>query len=102
MPARHLVDLTWPEVAAVASSTLLAVPLGATEQPGPHLPIGPDTTIATALATRLSAARPHATVAPAVASGSSAQPAGSAGTTSLGGPAPPHAVARLLRRPSPS
>src|SRR3546814_11355710 len=89
MPARHLVDLTWPEVAEVASSTLLAVPLGATEQHGPHLPIGTDTTIATALADRLSEARPDVIVAPAVAYASSGEHAGFARTISNGGPAPP-------------
>src|SRR3546814_9414987 len=97
MPARHLVDLTWPEVAKVAASTLLAVPLGATEQHGPHLPIGTDTTIATALADRLSEARPDVIVAPSVAYGSSGEHAGFAGTISIGGPATSNVVVELVR-----
>jgi creatinine amidohydrolase len=36
---------------------LLVFPLGATEQHGPHLPLGTDTTIAIALADRLAAVR---------------------------------------------
>src|SRR3546814_13233354 len=88
MPARHLFDLTWPEVAEVASSTLLAVPLGATEQHGPHLPIGTDMTIATALVDRFSEARLDVIAAPALHSGFSRTHAGLAGTLSIGHPPP--------------
>ena len=38
-----------------AIGDLLVVPLGATEQHGPHLPLGTDTIIATALASTLDA-----------------------------------------------
>jgi len=48
---RHLADLTWPEVAELArGGAVLAVPVGATEQHGPHLPLSTDTDVACALA----------------------------------------------------
>src|SRR3954469_23792251 len=62
---------------------VLAVPLGATEQHGPHLPLGTDTTIAIALASRLAAQR-DVVVAPALPYGSSGEHAGFAGTLSIG------------------
>jgi mycofactocin system creatininase family protein len=92
-----LADLTWPEVAMVAGQTLLAVPLGATEQHGPHLPIGTDTTVAVALADRLAASRGDVLVAPAVAYGSSGEHAGFPGTLSIGGPATATVVVELVR-----
>lgn len=60
------------------------VPLGATEQHGPHLPLGTDTTIALALATGLVAARRDAVVAPPLPYGSSGEHAGFPGTLSIG------------------
>ncbi|ELZ11577.1 hypothetical protein C479_06931 [Halovivax asiaticus JCM 14624] len=45
----HLPDVTWPEVAAYDESIAL-VPLGSTEQHGPHLPEGTDHMIARGLA----------------------------------------------------
>ena len=50
-----LAELTWPTVAqAVAAGvTTVILPLGATEQHGPHLPLGTDTWRAVALAERL-------------------------------------------------
>jgi mycofactocin precursor peptide peptidase len=62
-----------------ASGELLVVPLGATEQHGPHLPLGTDTIIANALAASL-----DAVVAPALPYGSSGEHAGFAGTLSIG------------------
>ncbi|GAA4617881.1 mycofactocin biosynthesis peptidyl-dipeptidase MftE [Saccharopolyspora hordei] len=75
-----LADLTWPDLAAPA---LLAVPVGATEQHGPHLPLTVDTEIAVALCRRLARARP-VLVAPPVAYGSSGEHAGFPGTLSIG------------------
>ena len=81
----RLADLAWPDVAERASAgALLAVPLGATEQHGPHLPLATDTDIAVALCERLSEARPAVLVAPAVPYGSSGEHAGFAGTLSIG------------------
>jgi mycofactocin system creatininase family protein len=76
--------LVWPDVAARAGGSVLAVPIGATEQHGPHLPLSTDTDIAVEMATRLAAARPDVLVAPAVAYGSSGEHAGFAGTLSIG------------------
>ena len=77
----RLADLTWPEVPA---SAILAVPVGATEQHGPHLPLSTDTDIALVLCDRLAAHRPDVLVAPPVAYGSSGEHAGFAGTLSIG------------------
>ncbi len=80
-----LADLTWPEAARLAASgALLAVPVGSTEQHGPHLPLSTDTDIAVALAVRLAARRPGVVVAPPVSYGSSGEHAGFAGTLSIG------------------
>lgn len=70
----------WPEV----GESLLAVPLGATEQHGPHLPLDTDTTIAAALARGLAARIPDVVVAPAVPYGASGEHAGFPGTLSIG------------------
>ncbi|MDT4928711.1 MAG: mycofactocin precursor peptide peptidase [Pseudonocardiales bacterium] len=80
-----LADLTWPEIAErAASGALLAVPVGATEQHGPHLPLSTDTDVAVALCERLAAARVNVLIAPPVAYGSSGEHAGFAGTLSIG------------------
>ena len=64
---------------------MLVIPLGATEQHGPHLPLDTDTVIASALASRLREARPDSVVlAPAVPYGSSGEHAGFPGTLSIG------------------
>lgn len=76
--------MAWPDVEALASSSILAVPVGSTEQHGPHLPLSTDTDIAVALATRLSEAIPRVIVAPALPYGSSGEHAGFAGTLSIG------------------
>jgi len=82
--AERLASMTWPEVAGVCSTTVLVVPVGSTEQHGPHLPLSTDTDIAVALANRLAAARPDVVVAPAVPYGSSGEHAGFPGTLSIG------------------
>jgi creatinine amidohydrolase len=80
-----LADLTWPEAARLAAEgALLAVPVGSTEQHGPHLPLSTDTDIAAALAVRLAALRPGVVIAPPVSYGSSGEHAGFAGTLSIG------------------
>lgn len=84
--AEQLSAATWCEVAASAAvgPTTLLVPLGATEQHGPHLPIGTDTAIAVALAETAARRVPGAVVAPALAYGSSGEHQGFAGTLSIG------------------
>ena len=78
-------DLTWPQAQRLAAAgAMLAVPLGSTEQHGPHLPLSTDTDIAIALAARLAARRADVVVAPPVGYGSSGEHAGFAGTISIG------------------
>jgi creatinine amidohydrolase len=87
---------TWPEVTA-SGERILAVPLGSTEQHGPHLPLATDTIVAVALAERLAAARADVVVAPALPYGSSGEHAGFAGTLSIGQAALETVVVELVR-----
>lgn len=81
----HRLDaVAWPAIAAVAGGRILVVPLGSTEQHGPHLPFGTDTEIAVAVADRLAAVRTDVVVAPALPYGSSGEHSGFAGTLSIG------------------
>ena len=80
----RLEDLLWTEVDERAARSLLAVPVGSTEQHGPHLPLATDTLIATELCLRLAARRTDVLVAPAVAYGSSGEHAAFPGTLSIG------------------
>ncbi|CAB4903281.1 unannotated protein [freshwater metagenome] len=81
MPA--LSDLRWTELPD-ASGLLLVVPVGATEQHGPHLPFTTDTDIAVALAEGLDRERDGVVVAPPVAFGSSGEHQAFPGTLSIG------------------
>lgn len=94
---RELGSLTSPTVAARAASSLLVVPLGSTEQHGPHLPLTTDVVVACALADRLAAARDDVLVAPALPYGSSGEHAGFAGTLSIGQAALELVVVELVR-----
>jgi mycofactocin precursor peptide peptidase len=91
--------VTWPEVRdrAAAAPTTLLVPLGATEQHGPHLPLGTDTTIAVALAEAAAARVPGAVVAPALPYGSSGEHQDFAGTLSIGAAATELVLVELAR-----
>ena len=99
MPGRltHLSDARWTELTDRAPDSLLAVPLGSTEQHGPHLPLSTDTDIAVALAERLASQRPLVVVAPALPYGSSGEHAGFAGTLSIGQAALEQVVIELVR-----
>lgn len=77
-------SLTWPDAEARAARSILAVPLGSTEQHGPHLPLSTDTDIAVALADALSVRVPDVIVAPAIPYGASGEHAAFAGTVSIG------------------
>ena len=79
-----LAGATWQQVDATARRGLLAVPLGSTEQHGPHLPLDTDTRIADALARGLAGARPDVVVAPALSYGASGEHAGFPGTLLIG------------------
>ena len=82
---RRLDALTWPEIGSLLASgcRTVVVPLGATEQHGPHLPLATDSTIAAALAGRLCARVPEALAAPVVALGCSAEHLDFPGTASV-------------------
>jgi creatinine amidohydrolase len=83
--ATALGDLTWPEVEELAADgAVLAVPVGATEQHGPHLPMATDTDVVMALAARLAARRRDVIVAPPVGYGSSGEHSSFAGAISIG------------------
>ena len=95
-----LADLVWPQAERVRAGVLV-VPIGATEQHGPHLPLSTDTDIAVALAERLAdALGAGAVVAPALAYGSSGEHAGFAGTVSIGREAVEHVLVELGRSAS--
>jgi creatinine amidohydrolase len=94
---KRLDSMAWPAVAAVAADHILAVPLGATEQHGPHLPCTTDTDLATVLARELAARRDDVVVAPALPYGSSGEHAAFAGTLSIGAPAFAQVVIELVR-----
>jgi mycofactocin precursor peptide peptidase len=79
----HLADLTWP-AAGRRSDAVLVLPLGSTEQHGPHLPLSTDTDIAVALCQALARRRDDVLVAPAMAYGASGEHAGFPGTLSIG------------------
>jgi mycofactocin system creatininase family protein len=89
--------LSWPDVAARAPRTVLAIPVGSTEQHGPHLPLSTDTDVAMALAIRLAEAHPRVVVAPAVPYGSSGEHAGFPGTLSIGQAALELLLVELIR-----
>ena len=49
LPPRDWADIHWPDIAAAGAGRWIAVlPLAATEQHGPHLPLGTDVMIAQA------------------------------------------------------
>ena len=92
----RLGDLTWTSVER-RRAAVLVVPVGSTEQHGPHLPLSTDTDVAVALAERLAAACPQVVVAPALPYGASGEHADFAGTLSIGQEALELVVVELVR-----
>lgn len=78
--ARVLAEASWPDL---PERPLVLVPLGSTEQHGPHLPLETDTLVATAVASTL-ADRAGGYVAPAVSIGASGEHQGFPGVLSIG------------------
>jgi creatinine amidohydrolase len=89
---RSLARLVWREVTGRAPR-LAIVPLGATEQHGPHLPFATDTLIAEALATRLAARLDGAIALPALPVGCSSEHMAFPGTLDVS----PETLVALLR-----
>lgn len=80
-PADRLANRTWTQVAD-RPRPLVLVPVGSTEQHGPHLPLDTDLRIATEVATRV--VRGSEMVAPPIAYGASGEHAAFPGTLSIG------------------
>jgi mycofactocin system creatininase family protein len=95
-----LADCAWPDAARAAAGAVLAIPIGATEQHGPHLPLSTDTDIAVALVDGLAGARADVVAAPALAYGSSGEHAGFEGTVSIGQDAVELVLVELVRSAS--
>ncbi|MFE3059952.1 mycofactocin biosynthesis peptidyl-dipeptidase MftE [Nocardia sp. NPDC059239] len=94
----RLANLSWTQVDEnTASPTMLVIPIGSTEQHGPHLPLSTDTDLAIALCDRLAAAHTNVLVAPALAYGSAGEHAGFPGTLSIGQAALELVVIELVR-----
>jgi len=88
-------DHAWPQVDG--AELVLAVPVGATEQHGPHLPLSTDTDIAVALARGLAARSATVTVAPALPFGASGEHQSFPGTLSIGQQAVESVLVELVR-----
>ncbi|MFF2391884.1 mycofactocin biosynthesis peptidyl-dipeptidase MftE [Nocardia sp. NPDC058114] len=96
--AMFVAHLTSPEAGVrAAEGVILVIPLGATEQHGPHLPLSTDSDIASAVSRRAAAERTDLLIAPAVAYGASGEHAGFAGTLSIGQAALELLVVELCR-----
>ncbi len=92
---RNLAALAWPELAAALADgpCIALVPLGATEQHGPHLPFATDTAIADELARRLAARFPETVACPSLPFGCSREHLAFPGTVDL----EPATLAAVLR-----
>ena len=98
-----LADLAWPEVGTLAGrGAVLLVPMGSTEQHGPHLPVTTDTDIALAIVGHpaIGLRLPQTVVAPPLPYGSCGEHDGFAGTLSIGQEATELVVVELVRSAS--
>ncbi|HUA95049.1 MAG TPA: mycofactocin biosynthesis peptidyl-dipeptidase MftE [Acidimicrobiales bacterium] len=99
--SRLLSGCTSPDAAELAATgAVLVVPIGSTEQHGPHLPLSQDTDLAVSLCGRLAEVRSDVVVAPAIPYGASGEHEGFAGTLSIGCEALEHVVVELCRSAS--
>lgn len=80
-PLRRLAETTWPEV---PDHPVLLIPVGSTEQHGPHLVLSTDAVVAEAVATALASRLDGAVVAPVMQYGASGEHADFPGTLSIG------------------
>ncbi|MBK3566266.1 mycofactocin biosynthesis peptidyl-dipeptidase MftE [Streptomyces sp. MBT62] len=90
----ELARAAWPDVPPDA---LVLLPIGSTEQHGPHLPLDTDSVIAHAVARRASTALPTGLVAPTLPYGASGEHAGFPGTVSIGHEALRAVLVELVR-----
>lgn len=81
MATPRLGETSWPEV---PERPLLLVPLGSTEQHGPHLPFSTDSLVASAVAAGVAGRIEGAVAAPVLAYGASGEHADFPGTLSIG------------------
>lgn len=98
MEARPLASMTWDDV---PQRPVVLVPIGSTEQHGPHLPFETDTLIATAAAERiaeeLNSTGVDVILAPAIAYGASGEHQEFPGTISIGHEALRMQIVELVR-----
>jgi mycofactocin precursor peptide peptidase len=91
---------TWTEIDADLSRLLLAIPIGSTEQHGPHLPLDTDTRIAVEMCDALAGANNDVIVAPPLSYGASGEHAGFGSTLSIGTDALARVLIELVRSAS--
>ncbi len=93
----HRVANLTTEDLAVSKARVLLIPLGSTEQHGPHLSLQTDSVIAAAWCDRLADGRPDVVVAPTLPYGSAGEHQDFAGTLSIGAGALHHVLVELAR-----
>jgi mycofactocin system creatininase family protein len=96
--SNELAQATWP---SIAEAPLVLVPLGSTEQHGPHLPFGTDTMIASAVAAQVAASLVEegldVILAPALPYGASGEHQEFPGTVSIGTEVLTRVIIELVR-----
>ncbi len=96
MNDHRVANLTTEQLADKKARVLL-IPLGSTEQHGPHLPLQTDSIIAAAWCDRLAAGKPDVLVAPTLPYGSAGEHQDFAGTLSIGAEALHQVLVQLAR-----